>query len=79
MHGNWPNIGHHQSLITMKKPVKGVNGTMVELTNKLSPKLLILYTIGNKFSLKKFPRFYKLISHRSSLRGISRTANLVYR
>ena len=71
----WPNIGHHQSLITMKKPVKGVNGTMVELTNKLSPKLLILYTIGDKFSLKKFPRFYKLISQASQEKQIISTIN----
>ncbi|OZH52249.1 hypothetical protein AFK68_25585 [Hydrocoleum sp. CS-953] len=62
-------------LINLKSAAKEVNGTMVEFTNKLLPKLLILYTIGNKFSLKKFLRFYKFISQTGQEKQIIYTIN----
>ena len=44
------------NLISTEKPVKELNDTIVPNVDKLSLKLLILYTIVGKLNQKKCPR-----------------------
>lgn len=51
----------HQKIHKHGKPVKEVNGITAQIAGKISPKLLILFTIADKCNQKKFGWCYKLI------------------
>ena len=66
------------NLISTEKPVKELNDTIVPNVDKLSLKLLILYTIVGKLIPEKIPIVLQAHVEGSSLREIICTVKLAY-
>ncbi len=61
----------HKKPISTEKLVKEVKNIMVQIVDKLIPKLLIRFTIDGKLKQRKFGWFYKLIQRKVVLERLA--------